>query len=145
MNPTVTETMDSPLGKSRPFSIVLYLFRCNDTTIPQVDDRSYVLSFFPQEYCRMESWRHATPARTPHHSFHWPWARRDVDRCSVDSFVNAKTRFATFANELLYDFRVAVSINTVGGCTPCQPVGLEGWSRTSNRAGDISNLFRARR
>ena len=79
----------------------------------------------------MESWRHATPARIPHHSFHWPWARRDVDRCSVDSFVNAKTRFATFANELLYDFRVAVSINTVGGCTPCQPVGLEGWSRTS--------------
>ena len=79
----------------------------------------------------MESWRHAMPARIPHHSFHWPWARRDVDRCSVDSFVNAKTRFATFANELLYDFRVVVSINTVGGCTPCQPVGLEGWSRTS--------------
>ena len=92
----------------------------------------------------MESWRHATPARIPHHSFHWPWARRDVDRRSVDSFVNAKTRFATFANELLYDFRVVVSINTgrVHAASACWARGLVAYKY---RAGDISNLFRARR
>ena len=81
--------------------------------------------------------------RTPHHSIHWPWARRGVDYRTVTStgvFVEARTRVA---DELFPITYVSSSASTLGGC---MRIGLlaRGLVTYKYRAGDISNLPRAR-